>query len=173
MHEFHHQTEDKLIILYVLNKIKTGLSREQIAYIIIQNLQISYIDIQMYLDDLNREGLILEKTADHPSSQLMITPDGIRTLDPLMDKIPQYIREMLDVFILNNKKKIYRETDTTATYEQTGPDDFQVYLSLCENNIELMTLSINSPSKEGALAICDNWKNNTQKVYAAIMKSLV
>ena len=29
MENFQHKTEDKLIILYVLDKIKTGLTREQ------------------------------------------------------------------------------------------------------------------------------------------------
>ena len=40
------QAEDKLIILYVLKKIKTSLTREQIALIIVENLQIGYFDIQ-------------------------------------------------------------------------------------------------------------------------------
>ena len=39
------QAEDKLIILYVLKKIKTSLTREQIALIIVENLQIGYFDI--------------------------------------------------------------------------------------------------------------------------------
>ena len=49
------QAEDKLIILYVLKKIKTSLTREQIALIIVENLQIGYFDIQLYIDDLIKD----------------------------------------------------------------------------------------------------------------------
>ena len=64
MANFQHKTEDKLIILYVLNKIKTGLSREQLAYIIVQNLQMRYIDIQVDIDELIGEDLIHDESAD-------------------------------------------------------------------------------------------------------------
>ena len=53
-----HQAEDKLIILYVLNKIKTGITREQVAFIIIENLQMSYFDIQLYIDNLIEDDFI-------------------------------------------------------------------------------------------------------------------
>ncbi|MDD4508094.1 MAG: DUF4364 family protein [Eubacteriaceae bacterium] len=173
MQEFHHQIEDKLIILYVLNKIKTGLTREQLAYIIIQNLQISYFDIQMYVDTLIKENLVKEQAIDPQPDHLIISPEGSQMVSHLLHKIPDYIQEILDAFIKNNKNAITNETITDATYEKNGPDDFQVQLTLTENNIKLMQISINSPTQDQAVAICENWKQNTQKIYASIMKDLI
>lgn len=35
-----------------------------------------------------------------------------------------------------------------------------------------MELNINTPSQKQALNICDNWKNDTQNLYASIIKLL-
>ena len=167
-----HNTEDKLIILYVLNKIKTGITREQLAYIIIENVQISYFDIQIYIDDLIKENLI-KKTNDGDQKEILTnTADGDKTLEMLIDKIPVYHQEMINRFILESRNKILNEVYTTADYKQNGPYDYQVSLSLSENGISLMSISVNTPTKEEAAAMCKKWKNNTQKIYASILKDL-
>ncbi|MGL4284081.1 DUF4364 family protein [Eubacterium aggregans] len=167
-----HQTEDKLIILYVLNKIKTGITREQLAYIIIQNVQISYFDIQLYIDALLGEQLI-QKTEDGDEKEILTnTADGNKTMELLLDKIPMYLQEMLDRYILESRNKILNEVYTTADYKKNGPYDFQVSLSLSENGIALMSISVNTPTKEEAVAMCEKWKGNTQKIYAALLKDL-
>lgn len=170
MANFQHKTEDKLIILYVLNKIKTGLSREQLAYIIVQNLQMRYIDIQVDIDELIGEDLIHDESAD---AKLLITPDGSEMVKQLGDRVPEFTREMLSAFIKNNKSKIFKETRTDATYEEVSPDDYQVTLSLVENNINLMRLTVSCPDKAQALALCDHWKRHTQEIYASVMQSLI
>lgn len=170
MHQqsFQHKTEDKLIILYVLHKIKTGLSREQIAFIIIQNLQIAYISVQMTIDDLIHEHFIHD--AD---GRLTITPEGSKMIAQLGDHITPFTRDMLDAFITENRDEITRKTRTAATYTEVSPNDFQVTLSLLENNISLMNVTVSCPDKEQALALCDNWRAHTQEIYAKIMQALI
>ena len=71
------QAEDKLIILYVLKEIKTSLTREQVALIIIENLQIGYFDIQLYIDDLIKDEFLT--TLDYDGkSVLTLSPHGKR-----------------------------------------------------------------------------------------------
>lgn len=166
---FQHKTEDKLIILYVLYKIKTGLSREQIAFIIIQNLQIAYMTIQLYIDDLIKENFI----HDSDDGKLVITPEGSAMIEQLSDHITSFTREMIDSFIANNRKEIFRETKTSATYTERSPNDFQVKLSLSENSMNLLSLTVSCPDKAQALALCDNWREHTQEIYAQIMGTLI
>jgi predicted transcriptional regulator len=171
MGSFQHKTEDKLIILYVLNKIKIGLSREQLAYIIVQNLQMRYMDIQVYIDQLVNDHLIREDR--HNGAKLFITPEGSEMVEQLGSRIPKFTQEMLSAFIKNNKSKIFKETRTEATYQEVSPNDYQVSLSLVENNINLMHLTLSCPDKAQALALCDQWKRHTQSIYASIIQSLV
>jgi hypothetical protein len=168
MENFQHKTEDKLIILYVLDKIKTGLTREQIAFIILQNLQAAYLDIQMHIDALIAEKMIWDR-----SGKLIISSEGSAMIAQLIEKIPAFTREMLSAFIAGNKQAIFKETRTDASYDEAGPGDFQVHLGLSENHLDLMQISVSCPNKEEALALCEAWKNNTQKIYAQIMSVLI
>ncbi|MEF9917966.1 MAG: DUF4364 family protein [Eubacterium sp.] len=167
-----HQAEDKLIILYVLLKIKTGITREQVAFIIIENLQMSYFDIQLYIDDLIRDNLVRLYEMDNDKKIVVISAKGRETLEMFVSEVPTYIKEMLDLYISQNRDRIFKEVKILGNYTKNSDNDYQVQLKLHENNIVLMELSINTPSQKQALNICDNWKNDTQNLYASVIKLL-
>lgn len=165
------QAEDKLIILYVLKKFKTSLTREQVALIIIENLQIGYFDIQLYIDDLIKDEFL--STLDYDGkSVLTLTPIGKETLDVFLNKIPIYITEMIDLYLKENREKIFKEVKVTANYQKLGESDYLVELKLQENNMVLMEISLNAPTLKLALDICTRWKENTQDLYSSVLKLL-
>ncbi|HAZ05255.1 MAG TPA: DUF4364 domain-containing protein, partial [Acetobacterium sp.] len=163
--------EDKLIILYVLQKIKTALTREQIALIIIENLQIGYFDIQLYIDDLIKDDFLSTLEYDG-KSVLSLTPMGKDTLTVFHDKIPTYIAEMIDLYLKENRAKIFKEVKITANYQKLGETDYLVELKLQENNMVLMEIALNAPTLKLALDICNRWKENTQELYASVLNLL-
>lgn len=165
------QAEDKLIILYVLQKIKTALTREQIALIIIENLQIGYFDIQLYIDDLIKDDFLSTLEYDG-KSVLSLSPMGKETLTVFHDKIPTYITEMIDLYLKENRAKIFKEVKITANYQKLGETDYLVELKLQENNMVLMEISLNAPTLKLALDICNRWKENTQELYASVLNLL-
>ncbi|MEA4804882.1 DUF4364 family protein [Acetobacterium wieringae] len=165
------QAEDKLIILYVLQKIKTALTREQIALIIIENLQIGYFDIQLYIDDLIKDDFLSTLEYDG-KSVLSLTPMGKDTLTVFHDKIPTYIAEMIDLYLKENRAKIFKEVKITANYQKLGETDYLVELKLQENNMVLMEIALNAPTLKLALDICNRWKENTQELYASVLNLL-
>lgn len=165
------QAEDKLIILYVLKKIKTSLTREQVALIVIENLQISYFDIQLYIDDLIKDEFL--STLDYDGkSVLTLSLIGKETLKVFHDKVPIYISEMIDLYLQENREKIFKEVKVTANYQKIGESDYIVELKLHENNIVLMEISLNAPTLKLALDICNRWKENTQELYTSVLKVL-
>ncbi|WP_303870027.1 DUF4364 family protein [Acetobacterium wieringae] len=165
------QAEDKLIILYVLQKIKTALTREQIALIIIENLQIGYFDIQLYIDDLIKDDFLSTLEYDG-KSVLSLSPMGKETLTVFNDKIPTYITEMIDLYLKENRAKIFKEVKITANYQKLGETDYLVELKLQENNMVLMEIALNAPTLKLALDICNRWKENTQELYASVLNLL-
>lgn len=167
-----HQAEDKLIILYVLNKIKTGITREQVAFIIIENLQMSYFDIQLYIDKLIDDDFVRLYNMDDNKQVVAITAKGRETLSIFENDIPAYICEMLELYISQNRDRIFKEIKVLGNYTENSDGDYQVELKLHENNIVLMELNINTPSLKQARNICDNWTKDTQNLYASIIKLL-
>lgn len=164
-----HQNEDKLIILYVLGKIKTGLTREKLAVVIVENIQISYFDIQLLVDELVSSKLAREITSEDGRSFLSITREGRETLALFAGEIPLYIAEMLDVYLAQNKDRILSEVVVLGEYKKAGEGHYEVELSLTENNTKLMTLTLDTPSHSQAVALCEKWKDDTQALYAGII----
>lgn len=165
------QAEDKLIILDVLKKIKTSLTREQIALIIIENLQISYFDIQLYIDDLIKDEFL--STLDYDGkSVLTLSAMGKEALKLFGNKIPTYITDMIDLYLKENREKIFKEVKITANYQKLGETDYLVDLKLHENNVVLMEIALNAPTLKLALDICNRWKENTQELYASVLNLL-
>jgi predicted transcriptional regulator len=167
-----HQAENKLIILYVLNKIKTPLTKEQLCQIILENIQINYLDLNVYIDNLHKDHYINIITHDN-KNRYAITNSGQSTLLDFSSHITKYITEILDMYISKNIEKILKDTNIIANYKKMSESNYQVYLKIEENNITLIDLSLNVTSKKQAQIICNNWKENTDKKYSEIINLLV
>lgn len=139
---------------------------------VIQNVQISYFDIQLYIDAMVKDNLIAQSTDSDGIAVFMNTPEGTSAIRQLSSRIPVFIREMLDRYIQDCHHKFLNAVSVTAEYTENGPGDFQTDLDLTENGLKLMSLSVNCPSRDEAVAMCEKWKKQTQKIYAAIIRDL-
>ncbi|MGL4607380.1 MAG: DUF4364 family protein [Eubacteriaceae bacterium] len=165
------QVENKLIILYILQEIKTPLTREQIALIVVENLQISYFDIPLYIDDLIKDNFISPLEFDG-KTVMSITKIGKETLKLFIDKISAFSMEMIRLYLKENREKIFKEVKVTANYHKKGETDYMIDLKLHENNVVLMEINLNAPTLKLALDICNRWKENNQELYSSILKVL-
>ena len=121
------QAEDKLIILYVLKKIKTSLTREQIALIIVENLQIGYFDIQLYIDDLIKDEFLSALDYDG-KSVLTLSAMGKETLNVFQQKIPAYIADMIDLYLKENREKLEKLAQYLTEKETITGEEFMKIL---------------------------------------------
>ena len=161
--------ENKLIILYALRAVNTGLTRMQLAELVIETVQFNYIDLMYYIDRMIKDQLINEIESNNDKKALFLTQDGRKTIDALSNMIPNYIRELLDLYIRTNHDKLTNELQIEGNVIEKGPGDFQAIMSITENGLNLMTLSINAPTKESGYYLTKQWKEDPQKFYAAII----
>lgn len=164
--------EDKLIILYALRSVKTGISRSRLSEIILENVQFNYFDLHLYIDQMIKDGLIDQISDSQGHQKLILSSDGRTASDQLSGKIPAYIRELLDLYIEKNRDRLLEIISISAEVVSNGPGNFQANCSVTENNICLMSLSVNVPTLTDAQDICKKWRNDPQKYYAATIKAL-
>jgi len=166
-YEIQELAENKLIILYILNRINMPITDEQISKIILDNKLMNYFYLRQYLDELIETGFIkLEE------EKYFITEEGINILKLFFTRIPFEIRQKIDEYILLNKEKIKQESQYIATYYKKGDNQYIANCKVVENDIVLIELNINVVNSEQAKLICDNWKQKSQDVYAYIIKVL-
>lgn len=163
---------NKLIVLYILEKIEMPLSNTQITNIILENNIINYFSLQECLSELEHSDLIkLEEGQDKPTYQLSET--GRRTLDMFTDKISKNTRTLINEYIVKNKDRIKIESEIFADFYKVKEHEYIVNLKVIENEIVLIDLKLNVVSAKQAKLICEKWKSSSGKIYGQIMDSLI
>lgn len=164
--------ENKLIIMYALNQFKTPLTKDQITQIILENIQISYFDIQFLVESLKTDEFI-EEISDAGNYYYAISTTGKSTLQLFESRIPSFIKEIIGMFISQNKDKLLKQVKCQSSYNKQGDEEFIVNLKLCENDVVLIDLKLNVVNKNQADLMCANWDKNGDKIYSQIIDTLI
>lgn len=163
---------DKLIILYVLNKMEIPLSNNQLTNIILENNAIDFFNLPQCFSELEQSDLI-QFVQNQQKSFYQITENGTKTALILNEKIPFPIKNRLDAYIAGNKDKIKKEAQITADFVKISEKEYIVHLKVIENEMVLIDLKLNVVSAKQAKFICEKWKNSSGKIYRLIMDTLI
>ncbi len=162
----------KLIILYMLNKVKFPLTNAQLSRFFLDNDYTDYFTLQKVLSELTESHLISIETIRN-TSYYHITSDGGETLGFFVNRIPGAIMDDMDSFLMKNKYELRNEVGTIADYYKSTNQDYIVHCQVKEGKSTLIELNISVPTKEDASAMCSKWKDSSQEIYAFVMKSLM
>lgn len=163
--------ENKIILLYILDKINMPISNLQITKLILENKFMNYFMLQQILDDLCNSSLLSSSVSDNKTFY-SITDKGKTTLSYFPGLIPPGIKVLIDNNISPIKQNIRNETLVTADYTPESENEFIVTCKVNEDNFTLMDLKVTVGTKNDARTICDNWNKHSQAIYAEIIESL-
>lgn len=162
-------TVNKLIVLYLLSEVKMPLTLSQVTQIILERGYTDYFSMQQYLNQLVDASLIV-KSSENNVSLFEISPKGQETLEFFASRIPSSIRKELDAFIESNWRKLRSELDVFAEYIPGKEHEYIVHCKVTEHDSILIDLHINVASKKQAIELCENWKNNSDRLYSEIVQ---
>lgn len=162
----------KLIILYMLNKVKFPLTNAQLSGFFLDKKYTDYFTLQKVLTELTDYHLISIETIRN-TSYYHITSEGDETLGFFVNRIPGVIMDDMDTFLMKNKYELRNEVGTIADYYKSTNQDYIVHCQVKEGRSTLIELNISVPTKEEASAMCNNWKEASQNIYSHIMKTLM
>ena len=161
-------TVNKLIILYLLAKVKMPLSFSQITQTILERAYTDYFSLQQYLSEMVSAKFIVQNKENH-TSWFSITDKGLQTLGFFESRIPLSTRNELESFIENNWRTLRNELEVTAEYIPVKTNEYIVHCKVNENDSTLLELKVNVSSKKQANALCKNWRNNASNLYGEIL----
>ena len=146
---------NKLILLYLISKIKMPLSHAQITQFVMEKSYTDYFSLQQYLTELVDAKLIKREQENH-TTLYIIANKGITTLEYFINHIPETIRLEIDDYIKKNRQHFKKELEITAEYIPEKSNEYMVYCKVKENDITLINLQVSVASREQAKKICDN-----------------
>lgn len=162
----------KLTILYMLEKAGFPLSNSQIVNFFLDKDYTDYFRIQEVISDLVDADFIRAETT-HSNTQYTLTAAGKETLGFFKEKITDGIEADVKSYFDENKMEFRQENSTLADYYKGTNQKYNVRCQVRSESINLIDLTLSVDTKDQAEAICNNWKNSNNDVYAYLMDILL
>lgn len=156
----------------MLDKVDFPLTNTQISNFFLEQDYTDYFRVQQVLNDLVDANLIRAEST-HSNTQYSITAAGKETLGFFRDKITDAIELDTISYLEKNKLELRAANSILADYYKTPNHDYAVRCQFRERGANVIDLTLTVKKKEQAEAICDNWKNQNEDVYAYLMDILL
>jgi predicted transcriptional regulator len=163
--------EDKLLLLYLLEKIKLPISNNQITQIILENNLMNYFTLQQYITELTSTNFI-ELINQEGKHRITISSEGSKVLTLFQNRVSKQRLNDIDLYLDKQIDNIKKEVTISADYTIEG-NNYIVNLKAVENNCILMDLKINVASNKQAKELCVKWKQNSSELYNQLFKVLI
>jgi predicted transcriptional regulator len=163
--------QNKLILLYIIEKVNMPISNLQITKIVLGNKFMNYFLLQQYLNELCDDKLLELENVDD-KSLYKITSKGERFLSYFPELVPAGIKSTINSLLSEIKKNIRNETLITADFFPESKDGYIVYCKIHEDDFPLINLELAVGTKSDARLVCKNWEQYSQDIYAEIIELL-
>ena len=165
--------ENKVLILYILNQLDSGMIEDGLYKIISSVNDVNYFYFKEVLTDLLDSKLVGIFTKDEEESVLRITTEGKNALSLTQDILPGLLKLKADNVFKKELSSITEESSIVAEFIPKNENDYTVKCKIIENNETIFEVKTFAGSRERAKKIVDNWNNNASKIYPQILDILL
>ena len=167
------RADNKLMILYLLDKMDIPMNNAQITDFLVAENLLTYFELQELLAKMVEDGY-LDRLVENNSARYTVTDLGVQTLEYLEKRIVQSVRSKINSFVSENRKLIKKAYEVTATYFYDHPtSEFIVKCGTYDGDTTLMELTLSVVTRDQAKLICRNWKANVNQLYGKFLDLLV
>ena len=164
--------ENKVLILYVLDKLNKDVTNDGLFKIISSINNINYFYFQQTLNDLVETNLVGYYTKED-GTVLKMTTEGKNAFALTKEILPGILVLKTDKIMEKEIVKIEEEASITAEFIPKSEDEYTVSCKIVENKDTIFEVKTFAGSRDRAKKIADNWKNNASKLYPEILNLLL
>lgn len=166
--------ENKVLILYVLDKVQNGLSEDGLYKLVSSINNVNYFYFKEVLTDLIDSNLVGAITKDEDNeSALKLTSEGKNSLQLTIEVLPGILKLKADNTFKKEFPSIADKTSIVAEYTPKSEDDYVIRCKIIEKNETIFEVKTYAGSSERAKKIVDNWNKNAAKIYPQILNLLL
>lgn len=164
--------ENKVLILYILNKLSDGIKKDNLYKIVSSANGINYFYFQELLSDLIETKLV-GSFNKYEDTFIKITSDGQNSLSLTKSLLPGILKLKADNIFKDELSSIAEESSIVTEYIPQDENNYTVKCKIVEKNETLFELSTFAGSRDRAKQISDNWKDNANTIYPKIINLLL
>lgn len=171
-----NNTVDKLILLYVLDKMEIPLTENSILEICSsQNNWVNWMDCKDLLDQLLAAKFVYKPNTDSDENRYNITATGRGCLSQFYTMIPASLRDNIAQFAKDNKMQFKRNQEYIAKSYKNEDGSYTVDLKILEplTTEAIFTLSLKADTRHNATQACKKWRELAANVYEYVYSKII
>ena len=162
----------KQIVLYILHKSRVSLAQNIVINVVVELGYTDYINTQSAIGELVRAGLIRELNTYH-RSYISLTEDGGKTISAFIEHLSPDIRREIDDYLSKNHIETIDETALISDYTRTSTGNYTATCSIRDGKNTIFSVSLELPSEEDAIHVCNKWESESEEIYAETLRKLM
>ncbi len=170
-------TINKLIVLFVLEKIEIPLTEQSIIDICYgkNNWIKNYMDCKEIIYNLVDTGFIYKTNGHSEEDRYTITYTGRNCLSHFYQRINQDLREQIAEYVKENRIAFKRSQEYVGTIDRNSDGSYTVCLKIRSALIDepMFELKIKAPSRQSALRAINIWKEKAHLIYENAYETLI
>lgn len=161
----------KLIILYFLKKTGQETSNAILSDFILEYRYTDYFTIQQTLHSLVEDQMIsLRQTRQTAFYQ--ITRKGVEILDDFGSQLPVDTRCQIENYLQKNHITIQQAVSVYTDYTKLRSREYLATGTLKERGNILLSVSLNVPTEQDAIRVCEQFNERQEEVYQSLLQIL-
>lgn len=166
-------TNNKLLILFVLDKLEMAVSEEILLQICsMDNDWIPYLFCKQLIHELLRSGFIT-RVGNNNNPMIALTTDGRTCLAHFYNDIALSIQEEVAEYVRSHRLDYRKKQEFIADYYRNGDSTFTVSLKILQVSQPLLDIKMVVPTRSVAASIYNSWNEKAPEVYRALHDILV
>jgi hypothetical protein len=169
-------TVDKLILLYVLDKMEIPLTENSILEICSsQNNWVNWMDCKDLLAQLIVSKFVYKPNTDSDENRYNITVAGRDCLSQFYTRIPASLRDDIAQFAQENKLQFKRNQEYIAKSYKNEDGSYMVDLKILEplTTEAILSLSLKTDTRHNAAIACKKWRELAANVYEYVYNKII
>lgn len=163
--------ENKVLILYILNKLNKPINNESLLQLVLSIQEMNYFYFQQFLLDLLENGYIIGYTKED-KTMYKITDKGIETLGLTSDLLPGITKLKIDNALKEEVDEVQNLNHAVSEFIPENENEFIVKCKLIKNKITTFEITIRANSKEQAKQIAHKWETEYEDIHPIILELL-
>ena len=164
------KTENKLILLYILEKFGMPITGMYLTDLVLEPGLINYISCLTALSELIETDLVNIIPDNDGIPMYSINKKGSDVLHSLKHVIPAGMLARYQEYIETEKDNIRKQLEVNASFFTDAAGDYYVRCFVRNNGTYIIDIKIPVANKSEADLICRNWRQNTANIYTNILK---
>ena len=169
-------TINKLILLYVLDKMEIPLTENSILEICSsQNNWVNWMDCKELLQQLIQAKFVYKPSTENDENRYNITVTGRECLSQFYTRIPASLRDKIATFAHENKMLFKRNQEYVAKSYKNEDGSYTIDLKILEplTTDSIFSLTLKTDTRHSATTACKRWREQAPTIYEYLYNKII